>query len=196
MQPPALIIRFTFLPSADHYLTDSLHLFAAHLSPSWNEGAWPVWFPMWSQGERRYLINVCGIKWKNWQERRVGLHTIWELVNDWLRRNGPTFVGGSKLLSSLQEGKRPRTKGSRQGLSAWRGLLSTRLEGSDFHPPGSSSTKNPHQPQNSVRSSTWHVRPILPQLWKPLCPNLPSKFVYQWDAIWIILERHVILCWF
>ena len=87
-------------------------------------------------------------------------------------------MGGSKLLSSLQEGKRPRTKGSRQGLSAWRGLLSTRLEGSDFHPPGSSSTKNPHQPQNSVRSSTWHVRPILPQLWKPLCPNLPSKFVY------------------
>lgn len=52
----------------------------------------------------------------------------------------------------------------------WRGLISILQVP---HQP-----QNPHQPQDSVSSSTWHLRPILPQFWKPLWPNLPSKIVY------------------
>lgn len=87
-------------------------------------------------------------------------------------------MGGGKLLSSLQEGKRPRKKGSRQDLSAWRGLLSARLEGLISILQVPHQPQNPHRPQDSVSSSTWHLRPILPQFWKPLWPNVPSKIVY------------------
>lgn len=95
-----------------------------------------------------------------------------------IQKKRTNLCGRGQASLQFTGGKETQNEGIPPRSQCTGGFLSARLEGSDLHLPGSSSAKNPHQPQDSARSSTWHLRPILPQFWKTLWPNPPSKFVY------------------